>query len=71
MSEKDAQAFFDHVDRDPELQARLKAVSANYIAIARDCGYDLTQQELREHLQERWGVTKPPEYDDPDTTCAA
>jgi len=71
MSAKNVKKFLDEVDKSPELQQKLKKLRANWVKLGKKHGYDFTIKELHAHVAARWGVKKPPEYDDPDTTCAA
>lgn len=70
MAQEDAKKFLDHVDKDPELQQKLKQVRASFVELGKQNGYNFTLEELHSHVRDRWGVTKPPKYDDPHTTCA-
>jgi predicted ribosomally synthesized peptide with nif11-like leader len=71
MSALDVKKFLDEVDKDPKLQKKLKKLRANWVKLGKEHGYHFSIQELHAHVAKRWGVKKPPEYDDPDTTCAA
>ena len=68
MASDDAAKFLDKVDQDSELQDQLREHQANLVKLGQEHGFEFTQQELHAHLRDRWGVTKPPAYDDPDTT---
>ena len=68
MAADDAKRFLDHVDRDSALQAKMKEAHASFVQVAKDNGYDVSQADLHEQMRERWGIEKPPSYDDPDTT---
>ena len=70
MAADDAKKFLDAIDNDPELQQKLKEHHANLVRMGKEQGFEFTQSELHEHLRQRWGVTKPPSYDDPDTSTA-
>ncbi len=68
MAADEAAKFLDKVDSDSDLQKKLKDHQASLVQMGKEHGFEFTQKELHSHLRERWGVSKPPAYDDPDTT---
>jgi len=58
MSKQKAQAFFDELEKSPELRAKIKLGLETLTKIA--AGYDVTEDELSEELQKRWACTQPP-----------
>ena len=65
----DAQNFLDAVDQDPELRAKLQGAMAQIVQTAQENGYNVTENELREELRNRWGMTNPPNYHENPNTC--
>ena len=52
MSKENAKLFIQKVDKNPELCALVNADGADFVSIARDAGFELTQEELDEAIQE-------------------
>ena len=53
MSEKNAaKEFFDELERNDELQAKIKLGLESLVKIAAD--YDVTEEELTAELRKRW-----------------
>jgi Nif11 domain len=57
MSKEKAQAFFDELEKSPELRAKIKLGLETLTKIA--AGYDVTQDELSAELQKRWNCATP------------
>jgi predicted ribosomally synthesized peptide with nif11-like leader len=60
MSVEKAKEFFDQVDSDQALRDELSEVGENVLDLARKHGFNFSYDDMREHLKDRWGVTKPP-----------
>ncbi len=52
MSEAQAEKFFDQLEKDKTLQAKIKLGLETLAKIAAD--YDVTEDELNEELRKRW-----------------
>ncbi len=52
MSKKEAKKFFDELENDPTLRAKIKLGLEALTKIAAD--YDVTEKELTEELWRRW-----------------
>ena len=52
MSKENARLFIKEIDKNPQLCALVNAEGADYVSIARDAGFELTQTELDEAVQE-------------------
>jgi len=52
MSEAQAEKFFDQLEKDKALQAKIKLGLETLAKIAAD--YDVTEDELNEELRKRW-----------------
>ena len=65
----DAQKFLDAVDQDPNLRAQLQGAMTQIVQTAQQNGYNVTENELREELRNRWGMTNPPNYHENPNTC--
>jgi FKBP-type peptidyl-prolyl cis-trans isomerase (trigger factor) len=67
MSEKAAKEFFEKMEESPDMQAKIKL---GLEKLAKDLGYDATEDELTAELQKRWecqghhgpGYSEPPGY---------
>ena len=57
MSVDQAKAFFDKVEQDPALQQQLQSTQEQIAATAKKAGYTFTPEEMRQHLQQRFGVS--------------
>ncbi|MGH9414484.1 MAG: Nif11-like leader peptide family natural product precursor [Terriglobales bacterium] len=69
MAESHVKDFFDHVDRDPEMQKELKTSVSHIRDMAAKHGHHFTLQEMYAHIQKRSGIKNPVQYADPDTCC--
>lgn len=61
-------AFVSLLQKDKELQALLK--SGGFSAVLRTAkrrGFSFTQAQLTSFLKKKFGITKPEDFDDPDT----
>ena len=57
MEEKNAaKQFFDRLERDNDLQIKVRQGLEN---IAKEARYEVTESELTEELRKRWGATLP------------
>jgi predicted ribosomally synthesized peptide with nif11-like leader len=65
----DAQNFLDAVDQDPQLRAKLQGAMTQIVQTAQENGYNITENDLREELRNRWGMTNPPNYHENPDTC--
>jgi predicted ribosomally synthesized peptide with nif11-like leader len=64
-----AQNFLDAVDQDPQLRAKLKGAMEQIVQTAQESGYNVTENDLREELRNRWGMQNPPNYHENPDTC--
>lgn len=55
MSQQQAEAFFDKLEKDPAMRDRIKA---GLEAVAKQENFDVTQDELNAELRKRWAATK-------------
>jgi Nif11 domain len=58
MSKQEAEKFFDKLEKEKALQSTIKQ---GLEKLAKDAGYDATEEELAAELRKRWkctGVTK-------------
>lgn len=64
MSKDDAKEFFDKLEKDPALKAKIKL---GLEKLAKDAGYDATEDELNAELRRRWecSSTRGPGYSEP------
>ena len=69
MSQSAAKKFMDRLDKDPKLQSAVRGAFNKIHQVAKKHGFKFTSTELRKHLGKRWGIKKPPKFDDPDTCC--
>ena len=70
MSKEHAKEFFDKLENDPALQAKIRLGLQTLTKIAAD--YDVTEEELTEELRRRWkcsakvpiggGYSEPPGF---------
>jgi hypothetical protein len=57
MSKQDAaKEFFDQLEKDEALRAKIKLGLETLVKIA--ASYDMTEDELTAELRKRWGATK-------------
>jgi hypothetical protein len=66
MSTEQAQKFFDQLENDAELRAKIKLGLESLVKIA--ANYNVTEDELTQELQKRWGCSGPkigPGYSEP------
>jgi hypothetical protein len=68
MATSDAKNFLDAVDQIQGLRTQLKGTFDQILQIAQANGYNVSSDDLRNELRERWGITNAPNYQsDPDT----
>lgn len=74
MSREHAKKFFDQVNRDASLRARIRNASTSaaeeIVKIGKEHGHEFTHAELRNVLTEAWGsgqLKASPGDDDPST----
>jgi len=68
MATTDAKSFLDAVDTNQGLRTQLKGTFDQILQIAQANGYNVSSDDLRNELRERWGITSAPNYQsDPDT----
>jgi predicted ribosomally synthesized peptide with nif11-like leader len=68
MATTDAKNFLDAVDTNQGLRTQLKGTFDQILQIAQANGYNVSGDDLRNELRERWGITSAPNYQgDPDT----
>jgi predicted ribosomally synthesized peptide with nif11-like leader len=68
MSTTDAKNFLDAIDTDASLRGQLKGAIDGIVQTAQQNGYNVTADDLRQELRQRWGMTSAPNYQsDPDT----
>jgi len=53
MSKKDVKKFYDQLEKDQDLRKRVKKGLED---LAKECGYQVTQEELDEELRIRWSA---------------
>ena len=65
MEKGRAKEFFDQLEADPELRAKIKLGLETLAKIA--AGYDVTEDELSKELQQRWNCAPGPKvpYSEP------
>jgi len=64
MSKEHAKNFVEHLQKDEVLRKKVNEASEHIIKVAKDHGYEVTREDLRSVLKERWAKQKPDE-DDP------
>ena len=57
MSKEQAEKFFDQLEDDPALRAKIKLGLESLTKIA--ANYDVTEEELTDELRKRWGCSRP------------
>jgi hypothetical protein len=64
MSQEQAKKFFDKLEKDLALKAEIKS---GLEKLAKDAGYDATEEELSAELWKRWGCSRGAEnpYSEP------
>lgn len=69
MATADAKNFLDAVDQNQSgLRAQLKGTFDQIVQIAQQNGYNVSDEDLRNELRQRWGISNAPNYQsDPDT----
>jgi predicted ribosomally synthesized peptide with nif11-like leader len=68
MATTDAKNFLDAVDTDSTLRAKLQGSIDHILQTAQASGYNVSADDLRSELRQRWGMTSAPNYQsDPDT----
>lgn len=68
MSATDAKNFLDAIDTSSDLRSKLKGAFESIVQTAQQNGYNVSADDLREELRQRWGMTSAPNYQsDPDT----
>lgn len=69
MAVENAEKFMHAVESDDELRAKVRGSLDHIHAIAKEQGYEFSQDDLRQHLRERWGMNAAPNYDSSADTC--
>jgi predicted ribosomally synthesized peptide with nif11-like leader len=69
MSASNVKKFFSKVNKDEKLQAQLKKKMSGIRDIAKEHGFEFSNQEMYAHWEKKAGVKKPKRYADPDTCC--
>lgn len=54
MSKEHAKKFIDHIKKDEQLHKKVKDASEHVIKVAKEHGYEVTREEIRTELKERW-----------------
>jgi predicted ribosomally synthesized peptide with nif11-like leader len=54
MSKEHAKKFIDHVKKDEVLHEKVKSASEHIIKVAKEHGYDVTREDIKTELKERW-----------------
>ena len=68
MSTTDAKNFLDAIDTNATLRSQLKGAVESIVQTAQQNGYNVSADDLRQELRQRWGMTSAPNYQaDPDT----
>jgi predicted ribosomally synthesized peptide with nif11-like leader len=67
VSIADAKAFFDKVDQDPALQQKLQDTQSRIVDLAKSQGFNVSADDLRQHLKQRFNVSSPPQSMKPYT----
>jgi hypothetical protein len=64
MSKQEAKKFFDKLEKETKMQSTIKQ---SLEKLAKDAGYDATEEELAAELAERWKCKHPlhPPYSEP------
>lgn len=53
MSKQDVKRFYDELQKNEDLRKKVKKGLED---LAKECGYEVTQEELDEELKIRWGA---------------
>jgi hypothetical protein len=64
---KNTKTFFDLLQKDKGLQAKLRMGWDEILKSGKRRGYKIDPKELHDHLMKKLGVTEPSSHDDPDT----
>ena len=54
MSKEHAKKFIDHIKKDPQLHKKVSDASEHVLKVAKEHGYEITREEIRTELKERW-----------------
>lgn len=71
MSESAATKFIEHLEKDKNLQAELKAAKGDFATVAKKHKYDFSKEEMQKVVKTRFGGKKSPQFDEPNLTCVA
>jgi len=59
MSKAHAQKFIKQLQKDPALRSKVNKASQHIVKVAKDQGYDVTQEEISNSLKEHWAKSEP------------
>ena len=62
MSKEHAHKFMEHIQKDEALRKKVREASEHVLKVAKDHGYNVTREDLKQAVKERW---KGEEADDP------
>jgi predicted ribosomally synthesized peptide with nif11-like leader len=65
----DAMSFLNAVDQDPTLRAKLKGPMDHIVRTAREHGFEVSEDDLRQVLRDRWGMASPSHHETNPDTC--
>jgi predicted ribosomally synthesized peptide with nif11-like leader len=69
MSTTDAKNFLDAIDSNADLRSQLKGAVESIVQTAQKNGYNVSADDLRQELRQRWGMTTAPNYQSEPDTC--
>ena len=62
MSKEHAKKFIDHIKRDDQLHQKVKAASEHIIKVAKDHGYEVTHEDIKTELKQRWASKEDEDF---------
>lgn len=70
MATNEAQRFLSDVDTNQDLRKKLRGSFDQIVQTAQTNGYAVSEQDLRDELRSKWGMTTPPNFQDDADTCS-
>ena len=68
MAANEAQRFLSDVETNQSLRNQLKGSLDHVVNVAQQNGYSVSESDLRQALQSKWGIKNAPSFEsDPDT----
>ncbi|HEV8582707.1 MAG TPA: Nif11-like leader peptide family natural product precursor [Thermoanaerobaculia bacterium] len=68
MATNEAQRFLNDVETNQNLRNKLKGSLDHIVNVAQQNGYSVSEGDLRQALQSKWGIKNAPNFQaDPDT----